>query len=198
MEGGSKGCSSDSLNGLARSSSSRRTRPAPSSTTTSARSTSCSACCARRRTCGSRARVARHHGRGGARAGRPHRRPGRRGHDGANPVHAAREEGVGAGAARGALLGHNYIGTEHILLGLVRETRGRSAHPARLRRRRREDSQRDHPHALRPGPAAAEFRRGSGEKAKLEAARPVRAQSHEGRNGRKLDLSSGARPRSSA
>ena len=29
MEGGSKGCSSDSLNGLARSSSSRRTRPAP-------------------------------------------------------------------------------------------------------------------------------------------------------------------------
>ena len=32
-----------------------------------------------------RARVARHHGRGGARAGRPHRRPGRRGHDGAIP-----------------------------------------------------------------------------------------------------------------
>ena len=30
-------------------------------------------------------------------------------------------------AARGALLGHNYIGTEHILLGLVRENEGVAA-----------------------------------------------------------------------
>ena len=44
-------------------------------------------------------------------------------------------------ALREALsLGHNYIGTEHILLGLVRENEGRRrADPARLRRRRRED-----------------------------------------------------------
>ncbi len=40
-------------------------------------------------------------------------------------------------------LGHNYIGTEHILLGLAREdARRRGADPARLRRRRREDPRR--------------------------------------------------------
>ena len=60
-------------------------------------------------------------------------------------------------ALREALsLGHNYIGTEHILLGPRSRERGRrGAHPARLRRRRREDPQRDHPHALRPRPARA-------------------------------------------
>ena len=57
-------------------------------------------------------------------------------------------------ALREALsLGHNYIGTEHILLGLVRENEGVAAHPARLRRRRREDPQRDHPHASGRRPA---------------------------------------------
>ena len=47
---------------------------------------------------------------------------------GPDPVHAAREEGARARAARGAVsLGHNYIGTEHILLGLVRENEGVAA-----------------------------------------------------------------------
>ena len=95
-------------------------------------------------------------------------------------------------ALREALsLGHNYIGTEHILLGLVRENEGRrGAHPARLRRRRREDSQRDHPHALRPRPAPAGLRRRlRREGEELEAARPVRPEPHEGRDRRE------ARPR---
>ena len=41
--------------------------------------------------------------------------------------HAARQEGAGALAARGAELGHSYIGTEHILLGLIREGEGVAA-----------------------------------------------------------------------
>ena len=55
-------------------------------------------------------------------------------------------------ALREALsLGHNYIGTEHILLGPRPRERGRRRpHPARLRRRLGEDPQRGHPHALRP------------------------------------------------
>ena len=72
-------------------------------------------------------------------------------------------------ALREALsLGHNYIGTEHILLGPRSRERGRrGAHPARLRRRRREDPQRDHPHAVRPRPApAGPGRRARGEKSK--------------------------------
>ena len=46
--------------------------------------------------------------------------------DGPDPVHAAREEGRSLRCAR-PLLGHNYIGTEHILLGLVRENEGVAA-----------------------------------------------------------------------
>ena len=105
---------------------------------------------------GARARVARHHGRGGARAGRAHRRPGRRGHDRPDPVHAAREEGAGARAARGALARpqlHRH--RAHPARPRARERGRRRAHPARLRRRRREDPQRDHPHALRPRPPPA-------------------------------------------
>ena len=63
--------------------------------------------------------------------------------------------------------------------------RGR-AHPARLRRRLREDPQRGHPHALRPrwpaapgrrpGPGGPRRRGGAGREEVFEAARPVRAQ----------------------
>ena len=87
-------------------------------------------------------------------------------------------------ALREALsLGHNYIGTEHILLGPRARERGRrGAHPARLRRGRREDPQRDHPHALRPRPApAGPGRRDRREVEELEAARPVRPQPDEAR-----------------
>ncbi len=60
-----------------------------------------------------------------------------------------------------------------------RERGRRRADPARLRRRRREDPQRDHPHALRPGPPPAGWRRGSRrEDEELEAPRPVRPQPH--------------------
>ena len=62
-------------------------------------------------------------------------------------------------------LGHNYIGTEHILLGLVRENEGVAAHPARLRRRRREDSA-ARSSACSPARAGSSEVQGSGEKAK--------------------------------
>jgi hypothetical protein len=42
----------------------------------------------------------------------------------ADPVYATREEGARACAARGARPRHNYIGTEHLLLGLIRENEG--------------------------------------------------------------------------
>ena len=75
-----------------------------------------------------RARVARHHRGARPRPGGPHRRLRRGGHLRPDPVHPARQEGARARAARGALsLGHNYIGTEHILLGLVRENEGVAA-----------------------------------------------------------------------
>ena len=57
----------------------------------------------------------------------PSRRAERRADDGADPVHAAGQEGARALPPRGALLGHNRIGTEHILLGLVRENEGVAA-----------------------------------------------------------------------
>jgi len=41
-----------------------------------------------------------------------------------SPRSRPREEGPGAFAARGLQLGHSYIGTEHMLLGLVREGDG--------------------------------------------------------------------------
>ena len=51
-------------------------------------------------------------------------------------------------------LGHNYIGTEHILLGLIREGEGiRGTDPGRLRCRRRHRPQRGHQPALGAEPA---------------------------------------------
>ena len=127
---------------------------------------------------GACARVARHHGRGGSRPGGPHRRPGRRGDHRPDPVHPAGQEGPRAGAARGALARSQlHRHRAHPARARSRERRGRGTDPARLRRRRREDPQRDHPHALRPRPAAGRHvgcdeREGQ----ELEAPRPVRPQ----------------------
>jgi hypothetical protein len=64
-------------------------------------------------------------------------------------------------------LGHNYIGTEHILLGLIREGEGVAGHPAALRL---------------PGQGAGRRRRrGAAAGAGLADPRPVRAQPHPGR-----------------
>ena len=117
-------CSSDSPTGPATSSSSPRKRPAGCSTTTSAPSTSCSGCSAAggvagRPWAGSGCRLDGHP-RGGHRPGRRRER----GHERAYPVHPAGQEDPRARAARGAALHHNYIGTEHILLGLIREGDG--------------------------------------------------------------------------
>ena len=79
--------------------------------------------CARKKGSQHGARVPRHHGRGGAGPGGAHRGPGRRGDDGPDPVHAARQEGAGAGAARGALPGP--------------QLHRHGAHPARARPRER-------------------------------------------------------------
>ena len=137
----------------------------------------------RRRSCRARARVARHHRRGGPCAGRQDRRPGRRGHHGPDPVHAAGEEGAGAGIARSAFPRpqlHRH--RAHPARARARERRRRGAHPARLRCRRREDPQRDHPHALRPRPAPGRHRRCiQREGQELEAPRPVRPQLHQAR-----------------
>ncbi len=92
-------------------------------------------------------------------------------------------------ALREALsLGHKYIGTEHILLGLVRENEGVAA---RILLDFDADSEkirkRGHPHALRarrppPGPGLVRLgrRAGRGQEV-LEAARPVRAQPDQAR-----------------
>ena len=131
-----------------------------------------------RRAC---ARVARHHRRGGSCAGRPDRRPGRRGHERADPVHAARQESSRACAPRGALARpqlHRH--RAHPARPRSRERGRRGADPARLRCRRREDPQRDHPHAVRAGQARAGAGRAPGrEVEELEAPRPVRAKPHE-------------------
>ena len=135
--------------------------------------------------------AARHHRGGGARAGRAHRRPGRRGDDGPDPVHAAREEGARAGAARGAVPRpqlHRH--RAHPARPRARERGRRRPHPARLRRGRREDPQRDHPHALRPRPALerrAGRSRGRRQRSRRgqeveQAARPVRPQPHQARH----------------
>ena len=129
--------------------------------------------------------AARHHRRGGARPGGAHRGPGRRGHDRSDPVHAAREEGARARAARGALARpqlHRH--RAHPARARARERGCRRPDPARLRRRRGEDPQRDHPHALRPRPAPAGRRRRASrrEGQELEAARPVRAQPDQARH----------------
>ena len=121
-------CSRDSRSEPARWSCWPRTRRAPSSTTTSAPSTSCSACCARRKGLPPasssrlditveevRAQVARIVGQGDEVT------------TGQIPF-TPRAKKVLELALREALsLGHNYIGTEHILLGLVRENEGVAA-----------------------------------------------------------------------
>ena len=133
----------------------------------------------------------RHHRRARARAGRAHRRLRRGGHLRPDPLHAARQEGARARAARGAeprpqLHRHR----AHPARPRARERGRRRPHPARLRRRLREDPQRGHPHAVRsrrppPGlrPAARRGRRaaaGRGQEV-LEAARPVRPQPDQAR-----------------
>ena len=107
------------------------------------------------------------------------------------PVHAARQEGARAGAARGSVTGpqlHRH--RAHPARARARERRRRCANPARLRRGCGKDPQRDHPHALRPRPSSGRCRRAPGrEDEELEAPRPVRPQLHEaGRRGQ-------ARPR---
>ena len=74
-----------------------------------------------------RPRLPERHPRRGARAGRVDRRLRRRGHRRPGSVHPALQEGPGARAREALQLGHNYIGTEHILLGLVRESEGVAA-----------------------------------------------------------------------
>ena len=142
------------------------------------------------------ARVTRHHRRARPRPGRPHRRLRRRGHLRPDPVHPARQEGARAGAARGALARpqlHRH--RAHPARPGPRERGRRRAHPARLRRRLREDPQRGHPHALRPrrsppGRTAGRLRRGQ---EVLEAARPVRPQPDQAR--RRRQARPGDRPR---
>ena len=71
-------------------------------------------------------------------------------------------------------LGHNYIGTEHILLGLIRENEGVAAQVLRQARRRpRPGPPAGHPAALRlPGQGAGRRRRGGARPG--EARRPAR------------------------
>ena len=61
-------------------------------------------------------------GRGGVRSGRARAHPRGRAAGGGrpHPVRQGVQEGPGAGPARGHALGHNYIGTEHMLLGMLR------------------------------------------------------------------------------
>ena len=99
-------------------------------------------------------------------------------------------------ALREALsLGHNYIGTEHILLGLVRENEGVAA---RILLDFDADSEKIRNEVIRmlsgprrPAPGPGRWRRGRLRRGQevLEAARPVRPQPHEARRGRQ------ARPR---
>ena len=154
-----------------------------------------------------RAGEPRHHRRARARAGRADRRLRRGGHLRPDPVHAARQEGARARAARGAqprpqLHRHR----AHPARPGARERGRRRAHPARLRRRLREDPQRGDPHAVRPRrapPGQASGRRGRRRRAGrgqevLQAARPVRPQPDQARRrGQARPGASGARPRSS-
>ena len=78
-------------------------------------------------------------------------------------LHAARQEGARAGSARGALARSQlHRHRAHPARAGARERRRGGAHPARLRRRRREDPQRDHPHALGPRTPPAGRGRGRG------------------------------------
>ena len=151
----------------------------------------------------------RHHRRARARAGRAHRRLRRGGHLRPDPVHAARQEGARARAARGAeprpqLHRHR----AHPARPRARERGRRRAHPARLRRRLREDPQRGHPHAVRPRRPPPGLRLGLGRRA---GRRPARARARSPRSCSTSSAatspsspptasstpSSGARPRSS-
>ena len=103
-------------------------------------------------------------------------------------------------ALREALsLGHNYIGTEHILLGLVRENEGVAA---RILLDFDADSEKIRNEVIRMLSGPGGRRQGSGSSAGLrlrrgqevlEAARPVRAQPDQARRGRQAR--SGGRPR---
>ena len=112
-------------------------------------------------------------------------------------------------ALREALsLGHNYIGTEHILLGLVRENEGVAA---RILLDFDADSEKIRNEVIRmlSGPGGRRQGQGAGAGAGsgpgpgrgqevLQAARPVRAQPHQARRRRQARPgASGARPRSS-
>ena len=66
-----------------------------------------------------RARIARDHDRRGARAGRPHRRRGRRRIARPLPFTPRAKKTLERSLREALSLGHRYIGTEHILLGLV-------------------------------------------------------------------------------
>ncbi|HKN62766.1 MAG TPA: Clp protease N-terminal domain-containing protein [Gaiellaceae bacterium] len=76
---------------------------------------------------GTGTRVSRHHSGGRAYAGHADCRPGRPGQNRADTLHAAREESAGARASQVAVSRHDYIGTEHLLLGIVREKDGVAA-----------------------------------------------------------------------
>ena len=87
--------------------------------------------------------VSGHHPGGGTARGRGIDRPGRAAANRAYPVHAAGQEVPGAFAARGPAAGDNYIGTGHLLLGLMHEGHGVAvkvleklgANPGQLRER---------------------------------------------------------------
>ena len=85
--------------------------------------------CARRRRSAARvlAVARRHRRRGRASRSRASSAEGDEVHDRPDRVHAAREDARSSSrpAREPCSLGHNYIGTEHILLGLVRDERGR-------------------------------------------------------------------------
>ena len=122
----------------------------------------------------------------------------RGGHLRPDPVHPPRQEGARARPARGAQPWpqlHRH-GAHPARAGARERGRGRP-HPARLRRRLREDPQRGHPHAVRPRRPPGPFRRrrrrpGRGQEV-LEAARPVRPQPDQA--GRRGQARPGRRPR---
>jgi ATP-dependent Clp protease ATP-binding subunit ClpC len=69
----------------------------------------------------------RHLAGGSAGAGRGHHRPGPASADRAHPVHPRAKKVLELSLREALQLGHNYIGTEHILLGLIREGEGVAA-----------------------------------------------------------------------
>ena len=121
-------CSSDSQSEPARWSSSPRRRRGRSSTTTSAPSTSCSACSARRRASPlASSRASTSPSSACAPRSCASSAPARRSPPARSRSRRARRRCSSSRCARRCRLGHNYIGTEHILLGLVRENEGVAA-----------------------------------------------------------------------